>query len=442
MSDLISLAALPLLVLAGALGLALVEYLVRRPVAVAALVMVDLVIEYTDVSLPSVSLGSAAIYHTDMVFVLVAGAAVARLLRAPRFTTPQLALLLLVAIALVSLVQGVAAFGLEDAINEARKWMLTFALAAYFSTVPGDPALLDRVARWIVIGGIALTVLSAVRWVAVVVGLPEAVLGDRAEHGLRVLHAERTLIIVQGCVILLTAWRRLPTSLRATGAAMLVTAMLMQHRTIWAATIGTVAVLMWRDHGLARRAAVLVPTALVIAVVLLLMPLGTDPESTSEHATDTSTFAWRFEGWQDLLVAQGPETRAELMFGKPFGAGWDRRVDNQIRDENPHSLYMESFLRFGLVGSGTLLALVWSLVFRVLRGPPSRTETTLLDDNAVIGLLVAQSLLGVTYFGVPTIGIVLGLAAGPMTRRRAVDRPTLQVVGEVDVPSAPQGALS
>lgn len=421
-------AALLLVVLAGALGLAALEYLVRRPVAVAALVVVGLVIDYTDVHLPNVAVGSAAIYHTDVVFVLVAGAAVARLLRSRTATTPQLVLLLLVAIALGSLLRGLVVFGLEETIDEARKWMLTFALAAYFSTVSGDPSVLDRIARWIVIGGVALTSLSAVRWVAVVAGLPDALLGDRAEAGLRVLHAERTLIIVQACVILLVAWRRLRPPLRVTAVVMLVTALLMQHRTIWAATLGTVAILMWRDRDLARRAAMLVPVALLVTIVLLLMPLGRDPESTTEHATNTSTFAWRFEGWRDLLVEQGPETHGELLFGKPFGAGWDRRVDEQVREENPHSLYVEAFLRFGVVGLTALVALVWALVFRVLRGPPWRTRTTLLDDNALVGLLVAQSLVGVSYFGVPTIGLVLGLAAGPVARLHTANRPAPDVV--------------
>lgn len=426
----------PLLLFAGIAGLVvavfLVEAVIRRPVVAAAIITTDLVLRYSDVPLPSLPLGSVSVYDHDIVFALIGTAAIARLLRKHWFTWAQRSLLLAGAILLFSLARGVAAFGVETAVNESRHWLFLVIAALYFTTVVSR-RVLHRVGFVIVCGGGALAAVAVLRWVIVGAGGPEALLGSRADAGLRVLHAEVTLIVLQAFFILAVAFQRLNTWLRWLAAGLLTTVILMQHRTIWVALVVGLLVMLYRDRDLARRAVVLIAGALLATALVVISLFGNPADEVATTATRTDTFEWRFEGWQELITTRGPQNAVEVASGQGFGAGWAREVANRpTRDVSPHSMYVESLLRLGLIGTGALLVALWGPLLALWRRPSDAREAgdapqqiPWLSNDAIAVLLAAQAAFSVTYFPAPTAGIVIGVAGGMVGQRLALSRRVL-----------------
>lgn len=421
--------------LAAIAGLAfavfLLEVAIRRPVLAAAIIVIDLVLRFSDVPLPSLPLGSVSVYVHDLVFALIGTAAIARLLRKRSFTWAQRSLLVVGALILFSTARGVSTFGVETAVNEARHWLFLVLAALYFTTVVSREVL-HRVGFVIVCGGVALAGLALLRWAIVGGGGPEFLLGSRADAGLRVLHAEVTLIVLQAFLILAVAWQGLSLRARWLTAGLLTTVILMQHRTIWVSLLVGLAVMLYRDRELAHRALVLLPAALLAAGLVAVSLFNNPADEVASRATSTDTFEWRFAGWQELLTESGPEDAVEVTFGRGFGAGWAREVEGRAtRDVSPHSMYVESALRLGVVGTAALLAVFWGPLLTLLREPrtthPPVSAVPWLSNDAVAVLLASQAAFGVTYFPAPTAGIVVGVAAGLVgqsltvtaTRRRA-----------------------
>ena len=112
--------------------------LIRRADVAAALVLGSVVVQAFFVDrVPALVLpGGVQVYVTDVVASLVVGAAVLRLLRQRRFDRYQRWLLLLSVLLLVSLVRGVAAFGMQQSVNDFRHYLFFAGVAIYFATFP------------------------------------------------------------------------------------------------------------------------------------------------------------------------------------------------------------------------------------------------------------------------------------------------------------------
>ena len=128
----------PVLLVVGALGVALVELLVRRADVAAALVLGSVVVQAAFVdSVPSLLLqGGTRVYVTDLVSALLLGAALLRLLRMHHFDRFHRWLTLLGIVLLVSLVRGVAAFGSQASIADFRQYLFFAGAALYFASFP------------------------------------------------------------------------------------------------------------------------------------------------------------------------------------------------------------------------------------------------------------------------------------------------------------------
>lgn len=403
----------------------LVDVVIRRPVVAAAIIMSDLVVRNADVPLPSIPIGSVSIYDHDLVFALIGVAALARLLRKRSFTWAQRLLLLVAALAGFSLLRGLMSFGVETAVNESRNWIFLLLAALYFTTVVSGEVL-DRVFKVIVWGAAALAAIAVMRWTVLALGGPTAFLGVRAGSGVRVLHAEMTLIILQGFLILAVAWRRLSPRMRWLPAVLLAAVILMQHRTVWVSLLVGLAVLVYRDRELARRAVVLLPAILAAAAIVVISVFGRPVDEVATSATSTDTFEWRLLGWQELVLEEGPDGPTEVLFGKGFGSGWEREVANLVREESPHSIYVESALRLGVFGTLALLAVILGPMIVLWRQPwvrprQDRYGAPLLSNATLIVLLASNAAFGVTYFPSPTAGVILGVAASLVSHRISAD---------------------
>ena len=186
--------------------------LIRRADVAAALVLGSVVVQAFFVDrVPALILpGEVRVYVTDVVVSLVVGAAVLRLLRTRRFDRYQRWLLLLGVLLLVSLVRGVAAFGMQQSVNELRHYLFFAGVALYFATFPVSVGLYDRIGRiWLAVS-IPMMVLVSVRWLAVFAGIDLGVPAEKfgADAAIRVIDGPFTFFLASAFVLTIPAWLR------------------------------------------------------------------------------------------------------------------------------------------------------------------------------------------------------------------------------------------
>lgn len=430
------------LLAAAVLGVALLQTLIARPMVGVWLVLAYPVIQIALDESFGLSVGSVAIGLSDLSAILIMAAAILRLLRQPQTSIGQRLLLALTAVVVFGLVRGVASFGIQTAANEFREFLSFLSAAIYISTFPGEKLRTSIAKAWKLVAMILLAI-CILRWANKLAGVPIGpfALGGRSEtmvfgqgDSLRVIHAGDTLILLQALLIVGTAWAaglqrdrisapasRVPLAGNASTVwflgALLLSILLLQHRTIWVTTMvsGIVVIILLRDRQMATRVAALVVVLVSLVSAAAVVNTGGErlPEpigdQLSDSATNENTFVWRFEGWVQLAGGGGNASVTDVLLGHPFGSGYERRLNGQTVEVNPHSTYLSFFLRSGIIGLLLLLA-VYSHVLLALRR--SRSVGLGIPQAVLIGILVSQLVFGLTYNPFTEQGLLLGLAIG------------------------------
>ena len=427
----LGIGGLLLLALAAAGGVALIEAVVRRSdvgaVLVIGLLLFDVFFAHVSTSF---MLGPVRVGTSDILFVVMSTAAVARLLRIQRFTTPQRLLIAFGLLVAWAIMRGAGPFGVPAAINEARSFLRFIGVALYFSTVEPRRELLDRIGRLWLFAAVALSALAVMRWGALAAGVTQGMLAS-ATGSVRVLGASDTLVIAIGAFLafpmLADRHRKLT---RFLGPAMLVVVVLLQHRTVWVVAAAGTAYLLYRQRALAKHAL----TALVAAVAVLAVLVSTvfydeeaaATEQLAQSAQRTGTWEWRVAGWTALLRDAGPDGPEEFLAGRPFGTGWERQLGPLGRtvDVSPHNYYITVFLRVGVLG----LAMVLWLYGFALRGThlaarQGHLKGSLLGPEAIHVAVAVQLVFFIPYSAQTEHGLLLGLALA-IASQALLDRST------------------
>jgi len=427
----LGIGSLLLLALAAAGGVALIETVVRRSdvgaVLVLGLLLFDVFFAHVTTSF---MLGPVRVGTSDLLFVVMMTAAVARLLRIQRFTTPQRLLIAFGLLVAWAIMRGADPFGVPAAINEARSFLRFMGVALYFSTVEPRRELLDRIGQLWLVAAVAVSALAVMRWGAAAAGVTQGMLASTTGN-VRVLGASDTLVIAIGALLafpMLADRQRKLT--RWLGPAMLVVVVLLQHRSVWVvAAVGTV-YLLYRQRALAKHAL----TALVAAVAVLAVLVSTvfydedaaATEQLAQSAQSTGTWEWRVAGWTALLRDSGPESAEEFLTGRPFGTGWERRLVplGHTVEVSPHNYYISVFLRVGVLG----LALFLGLYSFALRGTHLAARQGHLKDSLLVPVTIhvavaVQLVFFIPYSAHPEHGLLLGLALA-IASQASLDRST------------------
>ena len=413
------LLSLALLGLAAIVGLALVELVIRRTDVGAGIVLgVMLVSELALVDLTLIS-NPVQVNSGDVMFIVLITAAVARLLRLERLTTPQRLMVLFGMLVAYAMYRGVGSYGLPAVINEGRKFLRFVAGVLYFSTLEPRRDLLDRIGGFWLVAATALAGLALLRWVANTAGLTGGLFGEGAD--LRVLPASAALIIAQGAMIALPMLiDRGRGHLRYLTPVLLVVLVLLQHRTVWLVTIAGLVYLMFRERMFTARvlAALAVGGVVFTGLVITVFDDAEIGEDLATSSQSTGTFEWRLAGWQALLENSGPETTAEVAVGLPFGGGWDRRFDGMAVEVSPHNFYIESYLRVGAVGVAAML-LIYAVALRGAPRPARRRGPSqppgALTHNVLQTIVGVQLLYYITYTPDLSQSMLLGLGCAVAT---------------------------
>jgi hypothetical protein len=409
---------------------------------VALLALGVLTVMATDATpVPLLTVLSTAVFPPDILAIVLAGAAILRGAQLRKnLEGLGIAALILVVLFSTNLVFGISTFG-TGAIVQARPTIYLLAGTAYFLSL--DLAeLKDSILRYTVWVGVALAVLGVWRWGTRGLGSADELFqaADGSFQLTRIMIAPQAMVVACGALISLWKW----TEGRRQGDAILTSVLfaivaLAQHRTVWAATIGALVVmLVFARPDLRRRLALVgVGAAVVLAPLVaggvlspILAHLG---KSASTASLDSGTFGWREQGWGQLIQTSKGRGAPTVLFGDDFGQSTNRIINGQLVTVSAHSFYVSTFLRAGLVGIFVLVPLIGRWLRR--RGQP-----------LMLALGVALGLYGVAYsvdfLVAPIVALLLSrpvLRAGPIglriTRLHGATGLADVPVGEVTVPS-------
>lgn len=416
------------LVLAGlAGGVALVEIVVRRTDVAAGLVLALFFVSETSAIDLGFQVGPLNVFPTDLLFIIMATGATARLLRADRLNTPQRLLIALAVLVGWTVFRGVGSYGLASTVNESHRYLGVVAAALYFSTMEPRQDLLERIGRMWVALAVGLCALTVVRWGATAVGLSGGLFGEGGT--MRVLPAAATLVVGQAAMLGVPALREQGTGLRKfLTPVMLVFVVLLQHRTVWVVVAVGMAYLLTREHALTPRVFTALGTGLVLFSVLTFTVLDGGGEAVGDQlagsVSTTNTFEWRVAGWRALLEDSGPDTVEEAVLGQPPGGGWERRFDGLVVDVSPHNLYVEIYLRLGIAGLICLLAL-YIIAVRRRRGQVTRQDDAalFLQENVLRTVVGVNLVYFVTYSPDTLQAMLLGLGCAAVLGARFDEEP-------------------
>lgn len=426
------------LVVVAAVGLLLVETLIRDSRWGVGLVLLVVVLRLLGVELDAAVLGFR-VGPSDVVGVLLIVAAVARMLRQAPLHPAQWALVVYGVLIVWGIATGIGEHGAGSAVNEARKYIGFAGAALYGSTIALPPERRDRYgAAWIRVGALILVVVI-LRWAVYFTGLPLTFLGTSSS--LRVIPSFETLVLLQAVVLatwaLVAAYeQRVPQRVVAAtypmrprwlaviatvGAAAVI---LLQHRTLWAELALVAVLLLVRVPAVGRRLLTWGTLGIVLVTVVAFAALGEGTErivvdDLTASASNVDTFSWRVEGWADLYESQAPDDPVTLVLGRPFGGGFPRIVSGRLVEVSPHNFYLELLLRLGVLGLALFVGLhVW-VIARAWRRSGG---TPFLREDALAVVLIVSLVQNATSHPLLDQGLPLGLAIASLRLTRPRER--------------------
>jgi hypothetical protein len=144
---------------------------------------------------------------------------------------------ILFALGLCNLIRGSVAFGIKPAGNGARNLMYMVLPCLGVSLLTSVRFLPERVAKWLIYGGLSLVAIALLRW-AGVVSLPVGISADDFREVSRVLPSDFAMLIGQGLIALVFVQLARGVTTTRTVLTVLVGATLLalQHRSVWTAT--------------------------------------------------------------------------------------------------------------------------------------------------------------------------------------------------------------
>lgn len=328
----------------------------------------------------------------------------------------------------ISLGTGLTQFGTKAGV-EARPDFYFWMAGLYFASFSYPPDVLKKLWRitqwcaWLV------TVIVIYRWVGLKFGFVSERLVEfaGASNEFRVVGSHPAFFLGVVGSVYFALWLR--TSRRTTLFAslfMLGLIVVLQHRSVWVATLGALAVLAWH-----QRAAVSGKAFPIIGMGVVMLGLAAtftalDASSRLTGALENSvvsvtesrgTHVDRLIGWKELLTdfarSAGPEN---WLLGKPYGTGYERIVLGRFQDFSPHNFYVRLILRLGSAG---LLLFLWAHF--ALRRRVRAGMSTVLNDPTLhtvfLAVLAANLFFYLPYDAFYLQGAFYGVVIGYLATR-------------------------
>lgn len=394
------------------------------------LVLVVFCIETWLVALPAIRLG-LNIYPQDLVFLGLAVLGGGRLTIAPQPSVGTIAWLTFGSVLAVSFALGVGEYGTAAGVD-LRPIFYFWATTIYFSSFRIQPREADRLVRLMLVAGVVVLLIVLYRWTADALhigGVTFSQIG--AGKPLRVLTASQTYFLATLAIVL--TWSA--ASQRGRGSAawlalmFILTVILLQHRSVWVATVFGLLVLYVGVPNLRpqfRRFATIGGVVGLVALIPLFATGTLDPlistlvESIEEALQPRgSTFSWRQQSTRELLLQWLNGGPLVNLIGKPFGSGYERFLEDlgHVTNYSPHNFYVQMLLRVGLIGTVSMAAAYLYSIRHFWLSRHNEPDTRLIGFAPLAALLVANLVFFYPYGAHFIHGLFLGLALSLSSRR-------------------------
>lgn len=274
--------------------------------------------------------------------------------------------LLFSSIVMVSILRGVATFGVQQAVNEARYVVYFLACIAWFAASQATSTYVALLAwrRFTIFGSMALLGLQSFN--IALHGLGSA--SEEIALDSDTVHNSRSLMPIQSMFLLLTLTLLITTQAPSTSRSnvwlkffpwiLVVGIVAAQQRSVWMATIASFVIFLFhkkaRTFALSFLVASLFSLGVFIELGTFFAPIA---RSLQDSVGNSSTFFAREGSWIQYLGNFSTSSALDQWFGKPFGSGWGRYdgLNHIWVDWNPHNWYIFVLLRTGLLGLSSIV---------------------------------------------------------------------------------------
>ncbi|TCK70150.1 hypothetical protein [Acidipila rosea] len=276
----------------------------------------------------------------------------------------------------VESLRGALEVGVKPAGQEARGWFYTFAVLLYvLSFVIGEEEWNEILIslRWMTFG---IMVIAICRWGMIGTGLANsamfAVPGDEsAGGGLRVVPSICALAVAESFLIESFYLSRRPQTRwsQITPLVLIVSVVLLQHRTLW---VGLMAPIFWlglKDKNFRRYSIVIVAATGVGLLIILTTNIAPAlREALTLSATSDGTMLWRINSWQGTISNWQNSDAISHIFGIPFGVANPRVMSNGTTvDMSSHDYLVDTLARLGAAGVVLVIVLLLGTFWQSLK---------------------------------------------------------------------------
>jgi hypothetical protein len=338
----------------------------------------------------------------------------------PLLSGPMLLWLAFGATLLASLVIGLGRYG-TTAGTEVRDYFYYWAVGLYCCAVEWSEDDIARIGRWAHWAGYGLISIALYRWIGLALGFvsESTILEVGVTSVFRALPSHAAFYLAACGLVHLMRWLR-RTGGRWAGLHMVVFfgfVLILQHRSVWAATLVGVAtvLLIERRHVPPRAPLLLSMVGVSLAGLFVAVSLGmldglieSLTRSTMSMLDTRSSVTDRVFGWGSLVEDWAGSSVGTLIFGFPFGHGWRRVIDNRVIEFSPHNFYVDLLLRVGLVGLALMLVASMAALVHAFLGT-TRSERDHVATRAIGVILLAALVYYVPYSASYLHGALTGL---------------------------------
>lgn len=332
-------------------------------------------------------------------------------------------LMMVIAICLLAaLVAGYARFG-GHAFNEFRGFFWLIGLCAWMLSLDWSSIRLRRsFDRWIIFMGIGLALAFVFHAAKYGMGTADSfvVRSDGTEQTGRPLVSGQALFLTLiGMLLLERSTERGRGGTTWLGIAFIAIAVLCQHRSVWAAVGVAIFLVSIQLRGIPlARATVGAFYGLVFLFALYATgALDGLLNSLAYGIESKGTYEGRVGAWTSLVDASVERGASSVLFGEPFGFGYDRYENGRFITYAPHNWYVSVYLRLGLIGLAAFLVVMLTAAKRLLAQ----------RDVASMALLTATAIYAWSYSLPWYLGIPFGWCLYRAWCGRAGDSSTHQV---------------
>jgi hypothetical protein len=336
-------------------------------------------------------IGGLHIDPGDIVAILLFAAGLVRFLYSAR--RPSNARLIAIGYLLLfafSYLRGISENGFATANNEARGLIGEAVGMMYFFTIPIDSQTIEKWVKSFLWYAGALVGLGIYRYAAFGAS-------DRVLNAFQADHISLALFLGLGWLVHRQGSRYLKWFIPTLGMMIV----LLQHRTVWTATVGCLVFAAFIDGKIVRR---LLPSLVIagcFSLIVVGLFFGTREEAAAQFdysTTNDGTLLWRIDAWQQSIESDD-QTVVSVLMGKSFGTPYLRYSSNSLSYENlpPHSEYVGQYLRVGILGS-LLLTIYMARPFVLLAMRHRRSSLSLFPSASVWSLIVLNIMIyGIAY---------------------------------------------